>query len=155
MNFRVQVDVYIYEDELLLPTTVNFDNGFFVMQEPVATISLSDRPSIIASIASTLAVGNPRMPMRSPKELFKNFVYKYAGVRSQSKFMEKARHWAIDRTQEGYKITTCRAARGGHWAKAGVITFADDGSVIEAATRIVDFILESNRSPQDDYERAT
>src|SRR5690242_18344842 len=105
MTFPIKVDIFTYGDKVLLPTTTNFDNGFFLMQEPVTVLPVCHRASIIAAIASMLAVENPRIPVKPRPELFKNFIYQHVGVRSHKKFMEKAQYWRITRSESGVRFS--------------------------------------------------
>lgn len=97
-------ELYLRNGTVYLPTMGKMAEGFYRGVEPVAVVSASDIDGIRQALRTTIARGNPVVPMLRRSEWKPPVLLKYAGVKSWSAFERGMLFWTIKSTDTSFRI---------------------------------------------------
>jgi hypothetical protein len=98
-----------------LPTMGKMDKGFYRGVEPVAVVSASNTEVVRQSLQTTIARGNPMVPILRRRDCPPPVILKYAGIKSWSGFERGMSFWTIDETDGTFRIARQRKEPDGMW----------------------------------------
>jgi hypothetical protein len=132
-------DVYLRKGILYLPTMGKMGEGFYRGVEPVAVVSVSNTSEVRQALQTTIARGNPTVPMLRRSEIPPPVLLKYAGVKRWSEFERGMKFWTIDEKNGRFEIAGQRKHPDGGWRDdpQQTITFPAGTSTDEVIDRMV------------------
>jgi hypothetical protein len=96
--------LYLRSGTIYLPTMGKMDEGFYRAVEPVTLVSASDIDGIRRALQTTIARGNPVVPMLRRSEYPPPLLPKYARVKSWSAFERGLMFWTIKEKKGVFQI---------------------------------------------------
>lgn len=138
-------DVYLRKGILYLPTMGKMAEGFLRGVEPVAVAPLSNTSEVRQALQTTIARGNPTVPMLRRSEIPPPVLLKYAGVKRWSEFERGMNFWTIDEKGGCFEIVGQRKHRDGGWRDdpEQTITFPPGTSTDEVIDRMVAILQDA------------
>lgn len=140
--------IYLRKDVLYLPTMGKMSEGFYRGVEPVAVASMSNIADVRQALRSTIARGNPTVPMLRRSEIPPPVLLKYAGVKRWSEFERGMKFWTIKDDGGSFQILTEAKLPEGYWKPdpKQTITFAEGTSADEVIDRMITLLESANSS---------
>lgn len=131
--------LYLRNSTVYVPTVGKVDRGFYRNVEPVAVVSVSNTEALHQALATTIARGNPAVPMLLRREWPPPVVLKYAGVKSWSAFERGMQLWSMEEKDGFYQIAGNTKQPNGLWKEdpAQTIDFPPGTSADEVIDRMV------------------
>jgi hypothetical protein len=96
--------LYLRTGTIYLPTMGKMAEGFYRGVEPVEVVSAADIDGVRQALRTTIARGNPIVPMLRRSEWKPPVLLKYAGVRSWSAFERGMSFWTIKSKDTTFQI---------------------------------------------------
>ena len=106
---------YLRKGTVYVPTTGKMDKGFYRGVEPVAVVHASHIEEVRQALQSTIARGNPIVPMLPRREWPPPVLLKYAGVKSWSGFERDMLLWSISQRDGVFQIASKAKQSDGMW----------------------------------------
>jgi hypothetical protein len=115
------------------------DEGFYRGVEPVTVASLSDTDEVRQALQTTIARGNPTVPVLRRREIPPPVLLKYAGVKSWSAFARGMQFWKISEDDGVFEILVEVKQPEGFWKSdpKKTITFPAGTSADEVIDRMI------------------
>ncbi len=107
--------VYLRKGTLYLPTMGKMGEGFYRGVEPVTVASLSDTEELRQALRTTIARGNPTVPMLRRREIPPPVLLKYAGVKKWSEFERGMKFWKLEGVDGVFQILVEAKQPEGFW----------------------------------------
>jgi hypothetical protein len=126
------------------------DIGFYRGVEPVEVASASDADALHKALQTTIAHGNPDVPMLRRSEWKPPVVLKYAGVKTWSAFERGMRLWSIEDKDGVYQIAEQKKQADGMWKDDPdrTITFPPGAPVDDVVQRMISILQIAAASPR-------
>lgn len=109
--------VYLRKGDVYVPTVAETEAGFYMNVEPVAVISVANTEGLRNALREVMGRGNTIIPTPKRNAYPPSLLPRYAGVKTDHAFMQKAAHWAIDDKDGDYKIIGYRVHDDGYWVQ--------------------------------------
>lgn len=140
-------DLCLRNGTVYIPTMGKMDEGFYRGIEPVAVVSVSNTVALREALASTIARGNPQVPMLRRDQWSPPVVLKYAGVKSWSAFERGMQLWDIEDKDGVYQIAGSAKQPNGMWKEdpEQKITFPPEASLDEVVDRMIAILQDAAR----------
>jgi hypothetical protein len=142
-------DIYLRKGILYLPTMGKMDEGFYRGVEPVTVVTVSNIPEVRQALQSTIARGNPIVPILPRREIPPPVLLKYAGVKRWSEFERGMRFWNIENNDGIFQIAGEAKQPEGYWKPdpKQTITFPPGTSADAVIDRMIAILHEAAGSP--------
>jgi hypothetical protein len=140
-------DLCLRNGTVYIPTMGKMDEGFYRGIEPVAVVSVSNTEALRQALTTTIARGNPEVPMLLRGKWPPPVVLKYAGVKNWSKFERGMQLWDIEDKAGVYQISGSAKQPNGMWKEdpKQTITFPPDASLDEVVERMIAILQDAAR----------
>lgn len=147
--------VYRYKDQLIVPTVVQAEEGFYMDVEPLTISAISDQKSLRSNLLEALARENPVVPTPDPSEdRGGSAILERLNLRKWRAFEKDATMFTIYFNENGWEFYSTGKAVDGEWKsnRGKHISLPGDTS----ADRIVDLLaLElSQEAVSEDEQQA-
>lgn len=96
--------VYLRNNIVYVPTVGKMGVGFYRGVEPVTVISADDTQQVRNALATTIARGNPDVPMLARRNWPAPVLLKYAGVKTWSVFERGMSFWGMEQKKDIWRI---------------------------------------------------
>jgi hypothetical protein len=143
--------VYLRNGTVYLPTMGKMDEGFYRGVEPVTVVSAADVERIRQALRTTIARGNPIVPMLRRSEIPPPVLLKYAGVKRWSEFERGLIFWTIKEKGGVFRIASQTKHPDGGWRDnpERTITFSANSTADEVIDRMIAILQEAAKKPKD------
>lgn len=144
-------DVYLRTGTVYLPTMGKMDEGFYRGVDPVAVVSASDIEGMRQALQTTIARGNPMVPMLRRSEIPPPVLLKYAGVKRWSEFERGLTFWMIKERNGVFQIAGQTKHPDGGWRDSPerTITFIPNSTADEVIDCMIAIVQEAAKKPKD------
>jgi len=136
--------LYLRSGTIYLPTMGKMDEGFYRAVEPVTVVSASDIDGMRRAMQTTIARGNPVVPMLRRSEYPRPLLPKYARVKSWSAFERGLMFWTIKEKNGVFQIAgqSKRADRGWRTDLDRTIDFPLNTTTDDVVDRMIAIVQE-------------
>jgi hypothetical protein len=142
--------IYLRKGVLYVPTMGKMGEGFYRGVEPVAVAPLSNKAEVQKALQTTIARGNPIVPMLRRAEIPPPVLLKYAGVKRWSEFERGMTFWTIKEKGGSFRIAgQSKHADGGWRDDREQITSLPPGTEVgELVDRFIAILQDAAVSPR-------
>ena len=139
--------IYLRKSIVYLPTMGEMDKGFYRGVEPVAVVPISNTEGVRQALRTTIARGNPIVPMLRRSDIPPPVLLKYAGVKSWSAFERDMCFWDISEKEGTFQIAGQRKHANGMWKDdpEQTIIFPPSAKVDDVIDRMIDILQATAR----------
>jgi hypothetical protein len=144
----VNCHLYLRKAILYLPTMGKMDEGFYRGVEPVAAVPLSNSAEVQQALQTTIARGNPTVPMLRRREIPPPVLLKYAAVKSWSEFERGMKFWTIEQRNGIFQILREAQQPEGFWKPdpKQTITFPAGATPDDVIDRMIAILHDADGS---------
>ena len=137
--------IYLRKGTVFLPTMGKMDEGFYRGVEPVTAVAASDAAGVRRALQTTMARGNPTVPMLRRGTIPPPVLLKHAGLKSWSQFEKGMRFWTIKERSGTFRIAGQRRELNGGWKEdpEQTIDFGSGASLDEVIDRMIAILQEA------------
>ena len=138
----IHLHCWTHEGIVFIPTVVWIKGGGSIDIDPVAVVSISDRPELTDALDRALIRPIAIMPPLPRDDARPNPVFKYTRAKSWGAFERKETPWSISKHEGVYTIVAWRKARGeGHlYDENRCQKLPTDASPKEAVRRLIEIL---------------
>jgi len=138
-------ELYLRNGTVYLPTMGKMDKGFYRGVEPVAVVSASNIDGVRQALQTTIARGNPIVPLLRRSEWQPPVLLKYAGVKSWSAFERCMSLWTIKEDDAAFQIAGQKKQPNGMWKDdpEQTIVFLSGATVDDVIDRMIAILQDA------------
>jgi hypothetical protein len=103
--------IFIFKEQVFVPTTARTKAGFYMGIEPVEIVDARDHAAAEHALMQAISRGNPSIPTPVRATFPKNPLLKYANVKSDSSFDRQTKSWQLSKRDGAYFIVPYRLRR--------------------------------------------
>jgi hypothetical protein len=108
--------MFIRDGIVYIPTMANTEAGYYMHNEPVEVVSISDSEAFVEAIKQTIARGHPTVPTPTRATGFpKPVIPQYAKLKSWKAFEKGATSWSFNEKDGIYHIEQWQKRQQGGW----------------------------------------
>jgi hypothetical protein len=139
--------LYLRGVTVYLPTMGKMGEGFYRGVQPVAVVSASNIEGIQQALRTTIARGNPVVPMLRRGEWQPPILLKYAGVKNWSAFERGMMFWTIKGKDDTFRLTGQKRQPDGAWRDdpGQTITPPPGSTVDPVIDRMIEILQDAAR----------
>ena len=148
---------YLRKGIAYIPTMGKMEKGFYRGVEPVAVVAASNTEELRKALQSTIARGNPTVPMLRRREWPPPVLLKYAGVGSWSAFERGMSLWSISDQDGVFQIAGKSKQPDGMWKDDPELTisFPPGTTIDDVIERMITILQDAARSKPKKSEGLT
>lgn len=145
MGDDVNCHLFLRKGTLYLPTMGKMEEGFYRAVEPVAVVSASNIEGVRQALRTTIARGNPIVPMLRRSEWQPPILLKYAGVKSWSAFERGMRFWTIESGGGIFRLAGLERQPDRNWKDdpAQTVTFPPGSTTDQVIDRMIEILQDA------------
>jgi hypothetical protein len=100
--------VFLFKEQVFVPTMARTTAGFYMGIEPVEVVNALDRAALEQAIIRVVKRGNPSVPTPTRTTFPKSPLLKYAKMKSISSFDKVAKSWKFSKRDGAFLIVPYR-----------------------------------------------
>jgi|SRR5579863_5869903 len=107
--------VYLKKGVAYVPVVARVTAGYYMDQEPVAVVPVSNSQALRQALKDAISRGNPTIPTPARANFPAPVLLKYAGVKYWSDFARGTESWRIEQSDGSFKIVGGKESGRGGW----------------------------------------
>lgn len=107
--------VYLRKGIAYVPVVARVTAGYYLDQEPVAVVPISNPQALRQALKDAINRGNPNVPRPSRTDFSPPILLKYAGVKYWRAFARGTASWRIEQSNSSFKIVGGKESGHGGW----------------------------------------
>ncbi|QQO21022.1 hypothetical protein JJB98_14395 [Bradyrhizobium diazoefficiens] len=143
--------IYLRNRTVFIPTVAETDAGFYLDEDPVEVVSVTDTEALQHAVKQVIGRGNPKVPTPTRAAFPKPVVLKYARVKSWPAFERGCLYWTIVKKDGVHHLIQGRkrADRGWEDDPERIESLPPGAGIDEVAQRVTSSVQAALETPEE------